>query len=1265
LPCVVALCAFAVSIARAMPSAPAAFVETGAPSFVVLGPEAMGLSAQPTDLHLMPDGRILAVSLRELTLGDGLRWEVYRGIEGQEFIAPEIVVDAKGTIYTGVRGGIATVDLGADARWHLSRVTDFPAVGGISKTTMASVNALGRDWFWFSGSGSIVAWKPGQTARVATTVDNAIEDIFELGPDVFISDQTAGALFRLRPGTDKSERFPPGETRGHGAITCTTPFAPGQVLAGTSFGGIKVFDGQTFQPFGTTPLLGAGHRITDLCAAGDGLFAAAIDTLGIAFFDRTGRIIQVLDRSLDHRLARVKRLLYSPDGVIWALLNDGVARVQFPSPLSHFEPLVASGLVYAKPLRHAGGLWLLTDGRALRGIYDSSHRLERFEEEAPPGHFLFTLNEVDGRLFASNDTGIFVWEDAGWTTVGSGIVNARVGVGRTTSQGIPYVARGEFGWLRPAGSGFTADRHPVAELGDNYNAAQDAAGIIWLELGTSRVGRFDPANGSLEIFGTKDGLSDGWVELYVLDGVARFHLANHLFRFNDAAHRFVEDLEVPALFPANAQPEGRVVSDALGRLWFTAGGIVHVLDRATPGVSKISTVPLGFTPTEYTIEDNGVVWLFERQRLAGFDPRIAAPPRPPLKALITSVEFSASGRWQFAPAEKLAPIDYSDNSLVLHFAAPANPFTSAATFEVMLEGAGSQWVSTGAVGVASFNRLKEGSYVFRVRPVTGEKTYGAEARLAFTVRPPWYRTSLAWVVYACSAIGLVAGAAWFSSFLQRRENERLERLVGERTRELRASEERFRALNVELEARVETRTAELSLSNRELQQRESLFRLIFEHAPVGISWKRSDLGGVYHFNPTFRRILGLRADTTMDHALLFKLVHPDDAARQAEMTRLIDSGDCDTYNLEERFALEDGSVVWGSLSVAVIRDDTDRIIQEIGILEDITLRKRAEQELEATYKNLVATSRVAGMAEVATGVLHNVGNVLNSVNISSNILVDGVRESKTDLLVKLAALVNEHAADLGHFFAHDPKGKLVPEMLTMLAQHAATQQEWLVREVAEMQKNIDHIKEIVAMQQSYATTAGVVETLDAASLFEDALRMNDAALSPHEVTIVREYLPVSPVTVERGKVLQVITNLLHNAKRACDDSGASGPGEKTIVVRVEPGAPDRVRFIVRDNGVGIAPENLTRIFSHGFTTRPGGHGFGLHSSILAAREMKGSLSVHSDGLGRGASFTLELPMTPEASSGRAQVRAAFPSAAQPKATVVRRPDAGAFSTRAG
>jgi signal transduction histidine kinase len=251
--------------------------------------------------------------------------------------------------------------------------------------------------------------------------------------------------------------------------------------------------------------------------------------------------------------------------------------------------------------------------------------------------------------------------------------------------------------------------------------------------------------------------------------------------------------------------------------------------------------------------------------------------------------------------------------------------------------------------------------------------------------------------------------------------------------------------------------------------------------------------------------------------------------------------------------------------------------------------------------------------------------VLTSINVSAGVLTTSLYQSKADSLLRLSALLEQHAGDLPEFLTTDPKGRRVPELLAALATHAVAERDRLLAEIESLQKNVDHIKEIVQMQQAYATMVGVIEPLDAATLMDDAVRMNRGALMRHDVRVVRTFAPVPPVIGEKGKVLQILVNLIRNAKYAADDSGHP---DKVITLRIEPGAEGFVRLIVQDNGVGIPAENLTKIFQHGFTTRAQGHGFGLHSSANAAREMKGALTVHSDGPGHGACFTLELPLAP-------------------------------------
>jgi len=303
-----------------------------------------------------------------------------------------------------------------------------------------------------------------------------------------------------------------------------------------------------------------------------------------------------------------------------------------------------------------------------------------------------------------------------------------------------------------------------------------------------------------------------------------------------------------------------------------------------------------------------------------------------------------------------------------------------------------------------------------------------------------------------------------------------------------------------------------------------------------------------------------------------------------------------------------------------------RVAERTRQLQDqVQARERAHNELARTQRDLMLASRQAGMAEVASGVLHNVGNVLTSVNVSANLLRDQIRHSETHTLLKAADLLKQNTGDPAAFLTSDPKGKLMPELIVQVADQLRKEQETASHELEQLAKNIDHIKEIVTMQQSYARVAGVTEKVGPASLVDDALQINAAALDRHEVTVIRRFEDVPSLMVDKHKVLQILINLIRNAKYALDEGN---PGEKKIIITIARNGDEGVRVGVEDNGIGIPPENLTRIFSHGFTTRANGHGFGLHLGALNARELGGSLSAASEGPGRGATFTLILPLVP-------------------------------------
>ncbi len=221
-----------------------------------------------------------------------------------------------------------------------------------------------------------------------------------------------------------------------------------------------------------------------------------------------------------------------------------------------------------------------------------------------------------------------------------------------------------------------------------------------------------------------------------------------------------------------------------------------------------------------------------------------------------------------------------------------------------------------------------------------------------------------------------------------------------------------------------------------------------------------------------------------------------------------------------------------TFSASALRDSIGATIGIVCVAQDISARKEAEMELEQTGKRLLETSRQAGMAEVAASVLHNVGNVLNSVNVSASLIAASIRDSRISSLNDAVALMQSHAGDLPHFLSNDPSGKLLVGFLSDLSAHLIAEDENLLKEAEALSDKVTHIKEIVGMQQNYARISGIPEKCDIIELVENAVKMNEVSLERHHITLVREYSSVNPIVTEKHKVLQILVNLIRNAKFA-------------------------------------------------------------------------------------------------------------------------------------
>lgn len=399
-----------------------------------------------------------------------------------------------------------------------------------------------------------------------------------------------------------------------------------------------------------------------------------------------------------------------------------------------------------------------------------------------------------------------------------------------------------------------------------------------------------------------------------------------------------------------------------------------------------------------------------------------------------------------------------------------------------------------------------------------------------------------------------------------------------------------------------------------LQLDASSLHAILGHTPAFIYVMDLDFYVLYmnRFQPPYTA-----EDTIGQH--IDKFFTPEVAAYSHRFyNKVIETGE--DQSLEYFVDYPDGVRRWYYTRLAAMRDDSGKITGIICNTTDVTAQKQAEQQLKKIQVELVAASRHAGMAEVITGVLHNVGNVLNSITVSATVAMESAGAGHVDLLMRTLKLIQEHEGDLGAFFASDPRGRKIPSLLSQIGAQLVVGQGTARTELKRLMDQVGIIRSTIEAQQSMAKPREVLEESSPGEIIERAVSMFriDFDLKGIELTVDGE--SSARILIDRQATLQILVNLIRNAIEALVEIASPRRLEVKAYLSGE-----SVHFEVNDNGCGIAEENCVKIFHYGFTTKDRGHGFGLHTSAISAQAMDGSLHVTSGGPGRGARFCLTLP----------------------------------------
>lgn len=337
------------------------------------------------------------------------------------------------------------------------------------------------------------------------------------------------------------------------------------------------------------------------------------------------------------------------------------------------------------------------------------------------------------------------------------------------------------------------------------------------------------------------------------------------------------------------------------------------------------------------------------------------------------------------------------------------------------------------------------------------------------------------------------------------------------------------------------------------------------------------------------------------------------------------------------FLINSHSLIWilGLLGIAILHFSFKQKIEQKYQVEleldelNTTLEDKVVArtlELEDLNNKISDISRSAGMAEIVSGVLHNIGNILNSINISASIANDKINHSKSKNIARVSKLINDNRTCLCDFFENHEQGKLLPDYLALLSQEVTDDNKEIKHELDYLISNIDHIKAIIKSQQDYAGGYGIIEKINIVNLIDDALKIQNQDFNKNHINVIKNHTGITSISTNKHKLLQIIVNFISNAKHALMDSSNS---EKNISITTE-NNESTLTISIADTGIGITEADMKHLFEYGFTRKIKGHGFGLHHSAIVANELKGEIKVFSDGPEKGAEFKLTIPIDAEA-----------------------------------
>lgn len=1157
-----------------------------------------------------------------------------------------LAADSSGNIYVGGMGEIGTLKTNARGDLQFVSLIDSAAADRNPFQEVLKIFAT-RNGIFFITKSVIFKWFHG--TLTATTHNQEIITGFHVNDQLFFQTKSKG-LMTIR----NNKIIPVGNGQmvsGAIEIKAMLPYANNQILIATGTQGLFLLDDQGVRDFITTSDdLFMQNLITSGVLLADGSYAIGTSRKGIIVIYPDGKVKQIIDKKASLRNDYVQALYVDNDNTLWAALNNGIAMVDAPSPLTYFDD--KSGLNGAvNHIQRYNDQLFVSTYQGLYKYHEGSYGFVPIPEIITAS---WCVVPTEKSLLAATSQGIFSITGNDAKLLKTGFVMSMIS--STTNPDQLYLGEmgGLYAYNYKIGSGQVQQ---LAGHEDEINdLIEDGFQNIWGSTFTQGIFRYSPQSNKVEFFSEAQGLPENVGSTINRIGKSMsVSTRQGVFVYEDRKGKFRKiDLVKPGGISQN-QWYSIITEDVHGDLWVNSGDESDLTQLKKQG-DYYEPYQTPFLPiADYIIwaiypEPNGITWAGGPDGLIRYDPSVITKvikPYPTLIRRILSNNDSVifNGSLANSPGTNAPPpnmvLSYSNNSLRFDYACPYFSPNGDNQYQYLLEGFDETWSDWSSQNHKEYTNLPKGNYTFRVRARTIYKITAPEASFHFRILAPWYTTFWAYLSYVIVAGGLIYLILVLRNRQLLKEKRILEQRIADRTAEVVQQKEEIEKQSDELAGKndeLEKINATVKSINSEIKF-ENLLQSLLEKMRVIKSVEKSTAlvfdKSINAFR--FKASFGWNAELFSDMKLTLA---------EAEERYLKDAEEVyEDLFLKTNFSSMQRLPVLAQLpipkSMLVLVIKVEETVEAFLILENISrehafeakdmsfirnskehiisafIRTRILEDLQNTLQNLkdtqdqlVQSEKLASLGALTAGIAHEIQNPLNFVNNFSAL--------SSDLADELTDFLNEIKAQIS-----DEKYADVEEVIGMIKGN--------VKKINEHGKRAESI--VKGMLQHSRGKTGEFEQIEINNMVSEyvnlayhGMRAKDKSFN----TSIKTQLDpeVGKASIVPQDLSRVILNIVNNACYALDERAKKHlPGFSPEVLISTKKVNDKIEIRIRDNGTGIPDHVKEKIFNPFFTTKPTGKGTGLGLSMsydIVTQIHKGKLEVNSKE-GEFTEFVITIP----------------------------------------